>query len=158
MKRIDPTLCGNLDGDHFGQRMLAAREHAGLDRKVAAGLVGLSSKQLGRIEAGAVGMVSDPATLVKAAKAYGVSDVWLYAGGVSGERLTPPLVPDAEGRRMKFAALCVALLGGYAIAHRVAELLRMPSPAALAFVSVACGAGACICIYLLTRTGHAPQA
>jgi transcriptional regulator with XRE-family HTH domain len=89
MKKIDPTLAGNIAGDHLGRRMFHAREHAGLNHKEAAEKVGLSDRHLRRIEAGAVGMVSDPATLVRAARAYGVSEVWLYAGGMAGERLVP---------------------------------------------------------------------
>jgi transcriptional regulator with XRE-family HTH domain len=89
MKKVDPTLTGNKAGDHLGARMFAAREHAGLNHKEAAEKVGLSARHLRRIEQGAVGMVSDPATLVRAARAYGVSDVWLYAGAVAGHRFVP---------------------------------------------------------------------
>lgn len=89
MRTPDPTLSGHLRGDTLGGRMLAARTHAGIERARAAEAIGLSSKHLGRIEQGAVGMVTDPATLVRAAKLYGVSDVWLYAGGLGGAKLTP---------------------------------------------------------------------
>ena len=88
MKTIDRTLAGG-HGDTLADRMAAARSHAGLTQKQASEGIGLSAKQIGRIEHGAVQMVSDPATLVRAAKTYGVSDVWLYAGGHAGPRLVP---------------------------------------------------------------------
>lgn len=34
-------------------------------------------------------MVNEPATILRAASAYGVSNVWLYAGGHAGARLVP---------------------------------------------------------------------
>lgn len=89
MKRLDPTLTGHINGDTLGARMLASRTHAGLTQKAAADRIGISAGQLGRIERGAVGMVSDPFTLYRAARAYGVSDVWLYAGRAAGSRLVP---------------------------------------------------------------------
>lgn len=89
MKRPDPTLCGNIKGDHFGKRMYDARTRTGMSRKDAAAAIILSSNQLGRIERGGVQMVSDPATLTRAAKVYGVNEVWLYSGGMAGPRLTP---------------------------------------------------------------------
>jgi transcriptional regulator with XRE-family HTH domain len=89
MKKIDPTLAGRTEGDHFGLRMRKAREAANLSRKDAAAEIGISVAQLGKIERGSVGMVSDPNTLVRAGRAYGVSDVWLYAGSMAGARFVP---------------------------------------------------------------------
>lgn len=89
MKKIDSTLAGRTEGDNFGRRMRQAREHSGLSRKDAAAELGISVAQLGRIERGSVGMVSDPSTLVRASRAYGVSDVWLYAGSMAGLRFVP---------------------------------------------------------------------
>lgn len=89
VKIIDPTLTGHLKGDTYGGRMRASRTHAGLTQKEAADLIGLSVAQLSRTERGGVGMASDPTTLVRAARAYGVSDVWLYAGNAAGEKLVP---------------------------------------------------------------------
>lgn len=83
MKRPDPMLAGNIKGDSFARRMFKARERAGISRKEAAEAIGLSANHLRRIEVGGVQMVSDPQTLVRAAKVYGVSDVWLYAGGMA---------------------------------------------------------------------------
>lgn len=89
MKQLNPTLTGHTHGDTLGARMLASRTHAGLTQKSAALRVGLSAGQLGRIERGGVNMVNDPFTLVRAAKVYGVSDVWLYAGEAAPARLVP---------------------------------------------------------------------
>jgi len=89
MKRLDPTLTGHINGDTLGARMLASRTHVGLTQKAAAHRIGISAGQLGRIERGSVGMVNDAFTLVKAARTYGVSDVWLYAGAAAPERLRP---------------------------------------------------------------------
>lgn len=96
MKTIDPTLTGHLNGCTLGVRMRTAREHAHLKIKEAAERIGISPGQLGRIERGAVGMVSDPRTLVRAANTYGVSDVWLYAGGVAGRKLIPEWYAQAK--------------------------------------------------------------
>jgi transcriptional regulator with XRE-family HTH domain len=89
MKTIDPTLAGSAKGDFFGLRMRKAREAADISRKDAAAAIGLSAGQLGKVERGTVQMVSDPATLVRAARVYGVSDVWLYAGQAAGTRFVP---------------------------------------------------------------------
>lgn len=89
MKTIHPHLAGHMPGDSFGMRMKTARERCGIKRKDAALQMGISPGQLGRIENGAVQMVSDPRTLTRAASLYGVSDVWLYAGGLAGSRLVP---------------------------------------------------------------------
>lgn len=89
MKRVDPTLCGHMQGDHLGLRFREARKFSGLSRKDAALLIGLTDRHLGRIEAGGVQMVSDPATIVRAAEAYGVPQVWLYAGAAGGARFVP---------------------------------------------------------------------
>lgn len=89
MKRIDRTLVGGSTDDTLARRMLQARERAGLDRKDAAAKIGLSPGHLARVERGGVQMVADPATLVRAASAYGVSQVWLYAGAHAGQKLIP---------------------------------------------------------------------
>ncbi|QQP96517.1 helix-turn-helix domain-containing protein [Lysobacter enzymogenes] len=98
MKKLDPTLTGQIKGDTLGARMLASRTNARMTQKVAAMRIGISPGQLGRIERGAVGMVNDPHTLVWASRAYGVSDVWLYAGATAGAHLVPDWyeAPDME--------------------------------------------------------------
>lgn len=96
MKTIDPTLTGHMKNCTLGSRMRASREHARLKIKEAAPRIGISPGQLGRIERGAVGMVSDPRTLSRAAGIYGVSDVWLYAGGIAGRKLIPEWYAPAQ--------------------------------------------------------------
>jgi transcriptional regulator with XRE-family HTH domain len=90
VKAIDPTLAGGMRGDSFGKRMKSAREHAGIAHQVAADRIGLSARQLRRVEAGNVRMVSNRDVLLNAAKAYGVQSVWLYAGAMAGNKLVPP--------------------------------------------------------------------
>jgi transcriptional regulator with XRE-family HTH domain len=89
MRALNTALAGFVEGDHLGERMRQAREHSGVELKAAASAIGLSDSHLRRIENGCVGMVSDPATLVRAAKTYGVSQVWLYAGAGGGARFVP---------------------------------------------------------------------
>jgi len=96
MKTIDLTLTGHMSGDSLGKRMRSARERVNMKIKDAAAAIGMSAGQLGRVERGAVGMVSDPRTLSRAAKVYGVSDVWLYAGGVAGQKLIPEWYAPAQ--------------------------------------------------------------
>lgn len=95
MKEFNSQLAGARPGDQFHVRMRMAREAAGLKRTDAADKIGLSSRQLGRIESGAVGMVSDPMTLHRAGAVYGVSDVWLYGGAAAvPQRLIPSWYSD----------------------------------------------------------------
>lgn len=83
-------IAGAVPGDSLGRRMLWARMQTNLTLKDAAQSIGLSESQLKRIERGGMQMVSDPLMLVRAAKAYGVSQVWLYAGAaIAGERFVP---------------------------------------------------------------------
>jgi transcriptional regulator with XRE-family HTH domain len=89
MKTINPHIAGHVAGDHLGARMLASRTHAGLSQKVAAARIGLTAGHLGRIERGGISMVKDGVTLQAAARVYGVSAVWLYAGAVAGAKLVP---------------------------------------------------------------------
>lgn len=91
MKKFnDQHMAGAVEGDHFHVRMRDSRAHAGLTAKDAANQIGLTDKHLRRIEAGAVGMVSDPKTLHRAGIAYGVSSVWLYGGNAAvPARLVP---------------------------------------------------------------------
>lgn len=89
MKRIDPHLTGNAEGDTLGRRWREARINAKLTQKEASLKIGLSAKQIGRIECGGVQMVDQPATMVRAAAAYGVPQVWLYAGAAAGVRFVP---------------------------------------------------------------------
>jgi len=91
MKQFNENLAGKAEGDRFHARMRQARTRAGLTAKQAADKIGLTDKHLRRIEAGAVGMVSDPMSLHRAAAAYGVSSVWLYGGSAAVPvRLVPP--------------------------------------------------------------------
>ena len=83
------SLAGAMQGDSFGRRMHWARMQTNLTLKDAAQSIGLSESQLRRIERGGVQMVSDPSTLVRAAAAYRVPQVWLYAGAIAGERFLP---------------------------------------------------------------------
>ncbi|KRG69148.1 helix-turn-helix domain-containing protein [Pseudoxanthomonas dokdonensis] len=89
MKEFNQTLFGSTQGDYFGSRMFQARTHAGIERKDAAESIGISVGQLGRIERGGVRMVSDPTTIVRAARLYGVSDVWLYGGSAASSKHVP---------------------------------------------------------------------
>lgn len=89
MKTINPFITGHVSGDSLGARMRAAREQAGISQESAAARIGLSAGHLGRVERGGVSMVKDSITLTAAARVYGVSAVWLYAGGVAGAKLTP---------------------------------------------------------------------
>lgn len=89
MKPMPRSLAGCHQNDTLGQRMRQSRAHAHLTIKVAAAQIGISAGQLGRIERGGVSMVSEPITLQRAANVYGVSGVWLYAGGHAGSKLTP---------------------------------------------------------------------
>lgn len=89
MKRIDQTLCGSLFGDTLAKRFLESRKQTKLTQQMAAKHIGISAGQLGRIERGGVAMVAEPSTLVRAARVYGVPQVWLYAGAAAGSRFIP---------------------------------------------------------------------
>jgi transcriptional regulator with XRE-family HTH domain len=89
MKPMPRSLAGCSKNDTLGQRMRQSRTRCHLTIKDAAAQIGISAGQLGRIERGGVSMVAEPATLQRAARAYGVSDVWLYAGGHAGAKLVP---------------------------------------------------------------------
>jgi transcriptional regulator with XRE-family HTH domain len=97
MKALPRSLAGAREGDRLGTRLRQARESKGYTIKRAAELVGISPGQLGRIERGLVQMVADASTLRRAASAYSVSDVWLYAGDHAGQRFVPDWYsPDAR--------------------------------------------------------------
>lgn len=89
MKQVSAVLSGRVDGDYLHTRFYQARQNSGLSAKEAADKIGLSVGHLRKLEKGGVQMVADPATIVRAAKAYGVSDVWLYAGAIAGHRFVP---------------------------------------------------------------------
>lgn len=76
-------------GQHFGERFRACVERCGKSNKEIGEAIGLSAQQVGRIARGGVAMVSDPKTLQRAARLFGVSDVWLYAGPAAPERFKP---------------------------------------------------------------------
>jgi transcriptional regulator with XRE-family HTH domain len=89
MKVIDRTLAGSTPGDNLGRRFLQARMRRSVSRKEAAEAIGISAGQLGKIERGGVQMVSEPATIIRAANLYGVPQVWLYCGSAGGVRFVP---------------------------------------------------------------------
>ena len=96
MKALPRCLAGCSANDSLAERMRQSRVHAQLTQKAAAQAIGITPGHLGRIERGGVQMVEKPATIVLAAGAYGVNQVWLYSGGQAGARLVPDwyIVPE----------------------------------------------------------------
>lgn len=76
--------------DAFDARLRSARAHARLTEDEAAGLAGLTVKKLQAMERGGeAGRQPNTQAIAHLAAAYGVSAVWLAAGGSAGAKLTP---------------------------------------------------------------------
>jgi transcriptional regulator with XRE-family HTH domain len=85
--------------DTFHGRLRAARTHARLTEEEAAGLGQLTVKKLQGMERGSEsGKQPNMPALTRLGAAYGVSAVWLAAGGAAGAKLVPEwYVPGRAG-------------------------------------------------------------
>lgn len=89
MRAFQPSYAPDCKDASFGERFRRCVQHCGKTRKEVALAIGLSPAQVGRICRGGVSMLSDPATVERAARLFGVSSVWLYAGQNAPARMRP---------------------------------------------------------------------
>lgn len=83
---------GSLNNDHLSSRFYSARERAHITMKDAAEAIGCTPQLLGKIEKGSAKDSADRGLVVRAAKAYGVHYVWLWAGTCAPQRFWPEWV------------------------------------------------------------------
>jgi len=82
-------IAGVAKEDTFARRLRESRDRVQLSVKKLSELSGFSESAIRRIERGQTRMLDKPKTMTSLAKALGVSDVWLYAGGIAGDRCKP---------------------------------------------------------------------
>lgn len=83
---------GSRDNDHLSARFRQSREHAAIGLKEAAEALGCTPQLLGKIEKGSAKDTADRGLVVRAAQAYGVHYVWLWAGTCAPPRFWPAWV------------------------------------------------------------------
>ena len=80
---------GSLESDHLSSRFLQSRTRACLGLKEAAEKIGCTPQLLGKIEKGSARDTADRGLITRAASAYGVHYVWLWAGTCAPRRFWP---------------------------------------------------------------------